>query len=67
MEIIAILISISSLIILFIIVNSVYQTMKTNEKIKIYTYMQTRILLELSKKEGIDIDWSRLYNDGQNA
>jgi len=67
MEIITIVICITSLVILLIIVNSVYHTMKTNEKIKIYTYMQTRILLELSKKEGIDIDWSRLYNDGQNA
>jgi len=67
MEIMAILISIGSLIILLIIVNSVYQTMKTNEKIKIYTYMQTKVLIEMAKKDGIIINADEMYTEAKNA
>lgn len=63
----AILISIGSLIILLIIVNSVYQTMKTNEKIKIYTYMQTKVLIEMAKKDGIIINADEMYTEAKNA
>jgi len=59
--------SLLSLVILGIITYSVYNTSKTNEKIKVYQYMQTRVLIEMARKEGIVINSDELYNDAKNA
>ncbi|HLD52074.1 MAG TPA: hypothetical protein VJA82_02110 [Sediminibacterium sp.] len=67
MEAILFLSSILSLVILFVITYSVYQTSKSNEKIKIYQYMQTRVLIEMARKEGIVISSDELYTDAKNA
>ena len=67
MEAILFLSSILSLVILFVITYSVYHTKKSNEKIKIYQYMQTRVLIEMARKEGVVISSDELYADAQNA
>ena len=67
MEAILFLLSIISLVILFVITYSVYKTYKSNEKIKIYQYMQTRVLIEMARKEGVVISSDELYADAQNA
>lgn len=67
MEAILFLSSILSLVILFVITHSVYQTSKSNEKIKIYQYMQTRVLIEMARKEGVVINSDELYTDAKNA
>lgn len=59
--------SILSLIVLVIITYSVYNTNKSNEKIKIYQYMQTRVLIEMARKEGVVINSDELYTDAKNA
>lgn len=67
MEAILFLSSILSLVILFVITYSVYHIKKSNEKIKIYQYMQTRVLIEMARKEGVVISSDELYADAQNA
>ncbi|MDO8995510.1 MAG: hypothetical protein Q7U77_02690 [Sediminibacterium sp.] len=67
MEAILFLFSILSLVILLVITYSVYHTKKSNEKIKIYQYMQTRVLIEMARKEGVVVSSDELYADAQNA
>lgn len=59
--------SIISVIILFIVVNSVYKTMKATEKIKIYTFMQTKVMIEIAEKQGIIIQSDQLFNEAKKA
>lgn len=67
MQTIYVLSSLLSLIILFVTTYSVYKTYKSNEKIKIYQYMQTRVLIEMARKEGVVISSDELYADAKNA
>lgn len=67
METVLFLTVILSLVFLFVITYSVYNTMKINEKIKIYQYMQTRVFIEMARKEGIVINSDELYNDAKKA
>lgn len=67
MQTIYVLSSLLSLVILFVTTYSVYKTYKSNEKIKIYQYMQTRVLIEMARKEGVVINSDELYTDAKNA
>lgn len=67
MESVYIISSIISLITLIVIVNSVYKTMKATEKIKIYTFMQTKVLIELAEKQGLIIQSDELFKEAKKA
>lgn len=67
MQTLYLLTSISSLILLFVVVNSVYKTMKATEKIKVYTFMQTKVMIEIALKQGITFQGDELFNEAKNA
>jgi hypothetical protein len=67
METLYLISSIISVIILFLVVNSLYKTMKATEKIKIYTFMQTKVIIEIAEKQGIMINRDEIFREANKA